>query len=118
MAAPAAKLVPVHDEPGAVQFQYNTSYVALGGGLSLGGGGGGGGSSGGSGAAAELLSVWEERPQEAEPAKLPPPLEDLDDFISLEDAAPSAQVGGLCRGPPVGMPGGVPTGLAARDPLN
>ena len=91
MAAPAEKLVPVHDEPGAVQFKYNTSYVALGGGLALGGGGGGGANGA---AAAEPLSVWEERPQAAEPAKLPPPLEDLDDFISLEEAAPAAQVGG------------------------
>lgn len=89
MAAPAEKLVPVHDEPGAVQFKYNTSYVALGGGLALGGGSGANGA-----AAAEPPSVWEERPQAAEPAKLPPPLEDLDDFISLEEAAPAAQVGG------------------------
>ena len=86
MAAPAEKLVPVHDD---VQFKYNTSYVALGGGLALGGSGGGGKG----GAAAAPPSVWEERPQTAEPAKLPPPLEDLDDFISLEDAAPAAQVG-------------------------
>ncbi|KAI7844721.1 hypothetical protein COHA_001808 [Chlorella ohadii] len=86
MAAPAEKLVPVHDD---VQFKYSTSYVALGGGLALGGSGGGGKG----GAAAAPPSVWEERPQTAEPAKLPPPLEDLDDFISLEDAAPAAQAG-------------------------
>ncbi len=85
MAAPAEKL---HNEPGAVQFIYNTSYVALGGGLALGGSGGGGNGA----AAAAPPPVWEERPQTAEPAKLPPPLEDLDDFISLEDAAPAAQV--------------------------
>ncbi|PRW59743.1 non-canonical poly(A) RNA polymerase PAPD5 [Chlorella sorokiniana] len=105
MAAPAEKLVPVHDEPGAVQFKYTTSYVALGGGLALGGSGGGG--NGAAAAAAEPLSVWEERPQAAEPAKQAPPLEDLEDFISLEEAAPVAQAGTAARGADAAAGGGV-----------
>ena len=74
----------MHDEPGAVQFKYNTSYVALGGGLGLGGGGA---------AAAQPPARQQQRPQAVEPARLPPPLEELEEFISLEARAPQVGAG-------------------------
>jgi hypothetical protein len=86
-AAPV-QLVPVHDEPGAVKFQY-TSFGAIGGGFVLGGGGGGG-----SAAAAPLLAVAVERQQLAAPAaaQQAPALEEyLEDFISLAPPAPAAE---------------------------
>lgn len=66
-------LTPVHQEPGAVQFQYSKAYGALGGGLDL-----------GNSAAAPQPLLTADRPQSAEPARLPPALEEVEDFISLE----------------------------------
>lgn len=80
--------MPVHDEPGAVQFQYKKGFSALGAGLGLGTSDGGG---------AAPPAAWQERPQAVEPARLPPALE-LDEFISLDVEPAAAQPVGLGSG--------------------
>lgn len=94
MAAPApaqqvpgaVRLVPVHDEPGAVQFQYRTAFSALGGAddAVLGGGG-----------QAPLAAL---PPPPAAPLNLPPALEGVDEFISfdVEPAAAAAAAVQVC----------------------